>query len=65
MYPPGMPGQQMYPPHLQQQQQQQPKSNWTEHPGPNGRKYYFNSVTKQSTWVKPDELMTPEVSDHP
>eukprot|EP00775_Hariotina_reticulata_P012499 gene12499-12634_t len=22
--------------------------------------YYYNGVTKQSTWVKPDELMTPE-----
>eukprot|EP00879_Flechtneria_rotunda_P008532 GHRR01008939.1.p1 GENE.GHRR01008939.1~~GHRR01008939.1.p1 ORF type:complete len:656 (+),score=305.57 GHRR01008939.1:244-1968(+) len=68
---PGMPfpGQPpMYLPQLQQplpvQQpapvQQQSKSDWTEHPGPNGRKYYYNSVTKVSTWVKPEELMTPE-----
>jgi hypothetical protein len=44
------------------QQQQQPKSDWTEHNAPDGkRKYYFNSKTQQSTWIKPEELMTPEV----
>ena len=44
------------------QQQQQPQSDWTEHPGPNGRSYFFNRVTKVSTWTKPDELMTAVVS---
>jgi hypothetical protein len=47
---------------MQQQQPQQPKSDWTEHTAPDGkRKYYFNSKTQQSTWVKPEELLTPEV----
>jgi len=44
------------------QQQQQPKSDWTEHSAPDGkRKYYFNNVTRESTWTKPEALMTPEV----
>lgn len=39
-----------------------PKSDWTEHTAPDGkRKYYFNSKTQQSTWTKPEELMTLEV----
>ncbi|WIA16549.1 hypothetical protein OEZ85_013221 [Tetradesmus obliquus] len=60
-FPPHM---QHMPPMQQQQQQQQPvqqqqpQSDWTEHPGPNGRSYFFNRVTKVSTWTKPDELMT-------
>ncbi|XP_018102839.1 pre-mRNA-processing factor 40 homolog B isoform X2 [Xenopus laevis] len=32
------------------------KSLWTEHKAPDGRTYYYNSDTKQSTWEKPDEL---------
>uniref|UniRef100_A0A6I8R050 Pre-mRNA-processing factor 40 homolog A n=1 Tax=Xenopus tropicalis TaxID=8364 RepID=A0A6I8R050_XENTR len=32
------------------------KSLWTEHKAPDGRTYYYNSETKQSTWEKPDEL---------
>eukprot|EP00887_Chlorella_sp_A99_P000160 scaffold16.g160.t1 len=35
------------------------KPDWTEHTAPDGRKYYYNSRTKQSSWVKPDELKTP------
>ncbi|KAF6257845.1 hypothetical protein COO60DRAFT_1701643 [Scenedesmus sp. NREL 46B-D3] len=72
--PPGMPftGQphMPFPPHMQHmppmqqhlglQQQQQSQSDWTEHAGPAGRKYYFNRVTKVSTWTKPEEIMTPE-----
>jgi hypothetical protein len=56
-----MPPMQQHPP--VQQQQQQPQSDWSEHAGPTGRKYYFNRVTKVSTWTKPEELMTPEVRD--
>lgn len=37
---------------------------WTEHKAPDGRIYYYNSVTKQSSWQKPDQLKTPaEVSN--
>ncbi|XP_064408512.1 pre-mRNA-processing factor 40 homolog B isoform X1 [Latimeria chalumnae] len=32
------------------------KSPWTEHKAPDGRTYFYNSETKQSTWEKPDEL---------
>ncbi|XP_020294211.1 pre-mRNA-processing factor 40 homolog A isoform X1 [Pseudomyrmex gracilis] len=35
------------------------KSDWSEHKAPDGRTYYYNSVTKQSLWEKPDELKTP------
>ncbi|PKK69511.1 hypothetical protein RhiirC2_850665 [Rhizophagus irregularis] len=38
----------------------QPMQIWTEHTSPDGRKYYFNSITKQSSWDKPDELKTSE-----
>uniref|UniRef100_A0A8C2UE78 Pre-mRNA-processing factor 40 homolog A n=1 Tax=Coturnix japonica TaxID=93934 RepID=A0A8C2UE78_COTJA len=36
-----------------------PKSTWTEHKSPDGRTYYYNTETKQSTWEKPDDLKTP------
>uniref|UniRef100_A0A8C4SGX3 Pre-mRNA processing factor 40 homolog B n=1 Tax=Erpetoichthys calabaricus TaxID=27687 RepID=A0A8C4SGX3_ERPCA len=29
---------------------------WTEHKAPDGRTYFYNSETKQSTWEKPDDL---------
>ncbi|XP_014204718.1 pre-mRNA-processing factor 40 homolog A [Copidosoma floridanum] len=35
------------------------KSDWTEHKAPDGRTYYYNCITKQSLWEKPDELKTP------
>ncbi|XP_048522070.1 pre-mRNA-processing factor 40 homolog A isoform X2 [Dendroctonus ponderosae] len=34
-------------------------SEWTEHKAPDGRTYYYNIVTKQSSWIKPDCLKTP------
>ncbi|XP_066287093.1 pre-mRNA-processing factor 40 homolog B-like isoform X2 [Branchiostoma lanceolatum] len=34
------------------------KSLWTEHKAPDGRTYFYNSKTKQSTWEKPAELKT-------
>ena len=34
------------------------KSLWTEHVTQDGRTYYYNTVTSQSTWDKPDELKT-------
>ncbi|CAG0881160.1 unnamed protein product [Darwinula stevensoni] len=35
------------------------RSQWTEHKAPDGRTYYYNSMTKESSWEKPDELKTP------
>ncbi|GLV38235.1 pre-mRNA processing factor 40 [Carabus blaptoides fortunei] len=32
---------------------------WTEHKAPDGRIYFYNSLTKQSSWQKPDQLKTP------
>lgn len=32
---------------------------WSEHKAPDGRTYYYNSVTKQSSWQKPDQLKSP------
>lgn len=34
-------------------------SDWTEHKAPDGRTYYYNSKSKQSSWEKPEELKTP------
>lgn len=33
--------------------------HWSEHKAPDGRVYYYNSITKQSSWQKPDQLKTP------
>ncbi|XP_066990586.1 pre-mRNA-processing factor 40 homolog A-like isoform X1 [Macrobrachium rosenbergii] len=35
------------------------KNVWTEHKAPDGRIYFYNTVTRQSSWEKPDELKTP------
>jgi len=35
------------------------KIDWSEHKAPDGRIYYYNSISKQSLWEKPDELKTP------
>uniref|UniRef100_A0A7N8X5I5 Pre-mRNA-processing factor 40 homolog A n=1 Tax=Mastacembelus armatus TaxID=205130 RepID=A0A7N8X5I5_9TELE len=44
-------------------QEEQPKkvckSLWTEHKSLDGKTYYYNTETKQSTWEKPDELKSP------
>ena len=32
---------------------------WTEHKAPDGRAYYFNAITKQSTYTKPLEMYSP------
>ena len=29
---------------------------WTEHKAPDGRTYFYNTETKQSSWQKPDDL---------
>lgn len=35
---------------------QESKSPWGEYKAPDGRTYYYNSVSKKSSWEKPDEL---------
>ncbi|KAJ8764740.1 hypothetical protein K2173_009128 [Erythroxylum novogranatense] len=37
---------------------EEPPTDWIEHISANGRRYYYNKRTKQSTWEKPYELMT-------
>ncbi|XP_030641793.1 pre-mRNA-processing factor 40 homolog A isoform X2 [Chanos chanos] len=42
-----------------QDDQPKKKSVWTEHKSVDGKTYYYNTETKQSTWEKPDELKSP------
>uniref|UniRef100_W5KUY9 Pre-mRNA-processing factor 40 homolog A n=1 Tax=Astyanax mexicanus TaxID=7994 RepID=W5KUY9_ASTMX len=60
MMPPMMPGM-MMPPRMPAATMQPtgPKSVWTEHKSLDGKTYYYNTETKQSTWEKPDELKSP------
>lgn len=37
-----------------------PSNVWSEHVTPEGRKFYFNSITRTSQWEKPDDLKSPE-----
>jgi len=39
---------------------QNQQSEWTEHVSPDGRKFYYNKNTKESTWEKPNMLKTQE-----
>lgn len=32
---------------------------WQEYKSPDGRVYYYNSITKATQWTKPEELMGP------
>ncbi|XP_050909174.1 pre-mRNA-processing protein 40A [Lathyrus oleraceus] len=34
-------------------------SDWAEHAAGDGRRYYYNKTTRQSSWKKPLELMSP------
>ncbi|KAK7291040.1 hypothetical protein RIF29_05900 [Crotalaria pallida] len=38
---------------------QQSLSDWQEHTSADGRRYYYNKKTRQSSWEKPLELMSP------
>ncbi|CAI5445570.1 unnamed protein product [Caenorhabditis angaria] len=42
-----------------------PDSEWTEHKHTDGRIYYHNRVTKQSSWVKPDALKSADEKSQP
>lgn len=36
---------------------------WQEHRTPDNRAYYYNAITKQTQWTKPEDMMSPaEVS---
>ncbi|CEG37906.1 cug-bp-and etr-3-like [Plasmopara halstedii] len=35
-------------------------TQWSEHNAPNGRKYYYNASTGESTWERPAELIAPQ-----
>jgi len=37
--------------------QGQPNTPWTEHKAPSGEFYYYNHITKQSTWKKPSNYI--------
>ncbi|XP_076461336.1 pre-mRNA-processing factor 40 homolog A-like isoform X2 [Babylonia areolata] len=69
VFPPGMPPPMGFPPPMfpggEMNQgtppppaTQENKSPWGEFKAPDGRTYYYNSVTKKSSWEKPDELKT-------
>ena len=36
--------------------QEKKDTPWTEHKAPDGRTYFYNTETKQSSWQKPDDL---------
>lgn len=42
-----------------------PKSDWSEHRMADGRVYYYNSRTLQSTWERPKEMDLPPVQGMP
>ncbi|XP_062314012.1 pre-mRNA-processing factor 40 homolog A isoform X2 [Osmerus eperlanus] len=42
-----------------QDEQPKKKSLWTEHKSLDGKTYFYNTETKQSTWEKPDDLKSP------
>uniref|UniRef100_A0A8D0A5L0 Pre-mRNA-processing factor 40 homolog A n=1 Tax=Sander lucioperca TaxID=283035 RepID=A0A8D0A5L0_SANLU len=42
-----------------QEEQPKKKSLWTEHKSLDGKTYFYNTETKQSTWEKPDDLKSP------
>ncbi|CAE6226708.1 unnamed protein product [Arabidopsis arenosa] len=43
-------------PTFEQPKRADARTDWKEHSSPDGRKYYYNKITKQSTWTMPDEM---------
>ncbi|PIO61935.1 WW domain protein, partial [Teladorsagia circumcincta] len=37
-----------------------PDDAWNEYTAPDGRKYYYNSITQENTWDKPQVLIDKE-----
>ncbi|KIH42346.1 WW domain protein, partial [Ancylostoma duodenale] len=37
-----------------------PDEAWNEYTAPDGRKYYYNSITQENTWDKPQVLIDKE-----
>ncbi|XVE49358.1 hypothetical protein DITRI_Ditri01bG0077200 [Diplodiscus trichospermus] len=46
-------------PSIQRKAGEEASTDWIEHTSANGRRYYYNKKTRQSSWEKPLELMTP------
>ncbi|OMO63416.1 hypothetical protein COLO4_32485 [Corchorus olitorius] len=46
-------------PSIQPKPNEEASTDWIEHTSANGRRYYYNKKTRQSSWEKPLELMTP------
>lgn len=46
-------------PNVQPAPIEQAASDWQEHTAADGKRYYYNKKTRQSSWEKPFELMTP------
>lgn len=46
-------------PNAQPSLAEQTVSDWQEHTAADGKRYYYNKKTRQSSWEKPFELMTP------
>jgi len=42
------------------EEQQQTNTVWSEHVNAEGKKYYYNRLTKKSVWEKPEELKSKE-----
>lgn len=45
-----------------EQKEQKDAPAWKEFTAPDGRKYYYNRATKQSSWTVPDELKEPSAA---
>ncbi|KIH63827.1 FF domain protein [Ancylostoma duodenale] len=60
LVPPGMAGEEGNSDSPQAQAPATQECPWTKHETAEGRVYYYNKITKESSWNKPDELKTPQ-----